>query len=177
MSRDAYDRDIWERSERSIKGSVVVNNSSLNNFYFPHIEKQKKMDSLYMDIAERVSNMSHCNRSKVGCVIVTPDNITSYGWNGMPSGMDNCCEDESNTTKKEVLHAELNALSKINSSTVSTKDATLYVTLSPCIECAKQIMQSGISNVVYRDDYRDTSGIDLLSKNSKIKVRKYEAVK
>jgi dCMP deaminase len=126
-----------------------------------------KLDLLYMDIAERCSEESHGIRSKVGCIIVQGDNIVSHGWNGTPSGMDNGCEiiheDGSMTTKPEVLHAESNALMKLAAnSQASTAGATLYVTLSPCPECAKLIKQAKINRVVYRYPYRIPSGIDLL---------------
>lgn len=119
-----------------------------------------------MDIAIRVAEMSHAQRKKVGCVIVKDDRILSMGWNGTPSGFDNKCEDEncdgSLTTKKEVLHAELNCLAKLAKSTESSKGSTMYVTLSPCINCAKLIIQCGIQRVVFKEKYHDESGIDFL---------------
>ena len=92
----------------------------------------------------------------------------SMGYNGTPSGMDNCCEDTDNKTKSLVLHAEMNAVIKAAKTGNAVQDSTLYVTLSPCIECAKYILQSGIKRVVYNKTYRDTSGIDLLSKFIKV---------
>jgi len=129
---------------------------------------QKKSDEFYMDVATRVADMSFARRKKVGAIIATENNILSYGWNGTPSGDDNDCEIENNdgslTTKPEVLHAESNALMKlVSSGGVGAQDATLYVTMSPCKECAKLIKQAKIKRVVYREQYRDTSGIDFLT--------------
>ena len=131
--------------------------------------EQYKLDQLYLDISDRISEMSHSRRKKVGAVLVEGENIISYGWNGTPRGADNNCEiendDGSLTTKPEVLHAESNVLMKlVSSGGVGAQGATLYVTLSPCIDCAKLIVQSKIKRVVYREDYRITTGIDFLRK-------------
>ena len=129
--------------------------------------KQQKHDKFYLDIALRVSEMSDAIRNKVGCVIVKNHNIISYGWNGMPKGFDNNCEDEVNgklITKKEVLHSELNAISKLVKSNQSSENSTLYLTLSPCLECSKLIIQSSITRVVYINEYRKTDGLELLKK-------------
>lgn len=130
--------------------------------------KQKQLDLLYLDIAKRVSQMSCAKRSKVGCVIVKDDRILSMGFNGTPSGFDNECEftNDKNEleTKKEVLHSESNAITKIAKSTESCAGSTLYITLGTCVECAKLIIQSGIKRVVYLEEYRDASGIELLKK-------------
>lgn len=137
------------------------------------MEKQEKYDQLYMDLAERISLMSYAVRSKVGVVIVKNDNIISFGWNGMPSRMNNCCEkvvrhDELTATdiletNPEVLHAESNALMKlVKNGNENASGATLYITLSPCFECAKLILQSGIKSVVYKEQYRNTEAIDFL---------------
>jgi dCMP deaminase len=127
---------------------------------------QIKLDLLFMDLATRVSEMSYAVRSKVGAVIVKNDNIISIGWNGTPSGMDNTCEiinvDGSLSTKPEVLHAESNSLMKLARSNESAEGATLYVTMSPCPECAKLIKQARIARVIYRDKYRLPEGILLL---------------
>lgn len=134
-------------------------------------EKRKlQYDQTYMNMAIVLSGLSHANRSKVGCLIVSEDNqIISQGFNGMPKGMDNVCEDiiEENgetklVTKREVLHAETNAIAKCAKWCTSTENATLYVTLSPCFDCAKMIIQTEISRVVYYEEYRDLSGIKLL---------------
>lgn len=132
-----------------------------------------KLDNLYMDIALLISKKSYSKRNQVGALIVKGDNIMSFGWNGTPSKFDNICEDESGTTKPEVLHAELNAIAKLAKNGYSSSGATLYVTLSPCIECAKLIIQSGIKKVIYMDEYRLPDGISLLLK-ANIEVYKYE---
>jgi dCMP deaminase len=128
-------------------------------------------DKLWMDQAARCAAESHARRRKVGALIEKNGNPISVGWNGMPSGMDNNCEDElpdgTLITKPEVLHAELNALMKLTrSSGTPTDGATMYITLSPCTECAKLIIQSGIKRVVFKDAYRDLSGVELLKKVS-----------
>lgn len=132
-----------------------------------------KWDNLYIDFCCSVSKLSTAKRLKVGAVIVKDDNIISYGYNGTPKGFDNECEiSNSNgtlTTKCEVIHAEINAISKAARIGISTLGATLYCNISPCIECAKIIIQSGISTVIYKDEYRNTEGIRLLEK-AKVKV-------
>lgn len=161
-------------------------------------ERQLQYDKTYMKIAKCISELSYANRNKVGCVIVSADGqLISQGFNGTPSGYDNCCEiiecscqwvhgccvdakpiEEVKSidrcygcnycklvTKKEVLHAESNAISKCAKWFSSTQGATLYVTLSPCFECAKTIIQAGIKRVCYGETYRDTSGLDFLRKN------------
>lgn len=135
-------------------------------------EKQKRLDTVYMAMALAVSTLSHCKRSQVGAILKKDGNVISMGYNGTPSGMDNCCEDEHNRTKSSVLHAEMNAIIKAAKTGNSVQDSTLYVTLSPCIECSKYILQSGIKRVVYLQEYRDMSGVELL--NQFIKVEKHE---
>jgi dCMP deaminase len=128
-----------------------------------------KFISFYFDIAERVSELSYANRLKVGAVIVKDDRILSYGYNGTPAGFDNSCETELNgdlVTKPEVIHAEQNAILKIARHGDSSSGATLFITHAPCVDCAKLILQSGISRVYYRQDYRSTAGIDLLRKSN-----------
>ena len=122
-------------------------------------------DLLYMDIAERVSLMSYAKRSKVGGVLVRGINIISFGWNGTPKGFDNNCEDSDNNTKPEVIHAEMNIIAKCASQGINCSDSTIYLTLSPCYECAKILIQSGIKKVVYKEQYRKTLGIELLEKS------------
>ena len=117
---------------------------------------------MYCDVAERVSQLSHAQRLKVGAVIVKDDRILSYGYNGMPSGFDNICETQNNVTRPEVVHAEMNAIAKVAKHSESCDDASIFITHSPCVECAKLILQSGISSVYYSHDYRSTDGIDLL---------------
>lgn len=105
---------------------------------------------------------SYCKRRQVGALIVKDRMIISDGYNGTPSGFENVCEDEGGITKPYVLHAEANAITKVSKSGNSSEGATLYVTASPCMECAKLIIQAGIKRVVYSDEYRLTDGIDLL---------------
>lgn len=107
---------------------------------------------------------SYCQRRKVGCLVVKGNMIISDGYNGTPSGFENVCEDDNNVTKPYVLHAEANAITKIARSGNSSEGATMYVTASPCIECAKLIIQAGIRRVVYADPYRNDDGIELLRK-------------
>ena len=127
-------------------------------------KKQLKYDRAYLKMALEWGKLSHCKRKQVGALIVKDRMIISDGFNGTPSGFDNCCEDGEGVTKWEVLHAEANAILKVASSTQSAKNATLYITLSPCTQCSKLIHQAGIKRVVYAKDYRDTSGIDFLRK-------------
>jgi len=162
---------------------------------------KEKFKKLYMDWAKRTAELSHARRLQVGAVIVKDDSVISYGYNGMPAGWDNNCEDkeymsidaggwldpneivqrwpfestveEDSTdigryrlkTKPEVLHAESNAIAKLARSTNSGMGATMFVTHAPCMECAKLIYQSGIGHVLYRDAYRDTSGVTFLEKS------------
>ena len=127
-------------------------------------EKQLLLDKRYIRMAQIWAENSYCNRRKVGALIVKNKMIISDGYNGTPAGFENICEDENGLTKPYVLHAEANAISKVAQSGNSSKDATLYVTASPCLECAKLIIQAGIKRVVYRDAYRLTDGIDLLQR-------------
>jgi len=124
-----------------------------------------KFDLLYYDIAERVATLSHANRLKVGSVIVKDNRILSYGYNGSPRGFDNACEHEVNgemVTKPEVIHSEMNALMKVAASHDNTRGASMYITHSPCVECAKAILQSGIKEVNYITHYRSTHVVALL---------------
>lgn len=123
-----------------------------------------KFDTSYLQMAEVWAQNSYCKRRKVGALLVKDRTIISDGYNGTPSGFENICEDENGVTKPYVLHAEANAITKVAKSGNSSEGATLYVTASPCAECAKLIIQSGISRVVYRDAYRLTDGIDLLKR-------------
>lgn len=127
-------------------------------------KKQERYDKAYMRMAQEWSKLSHCNRKQVGALIVKDRMIISDGFNGTPSGFENPCEDETGDTKWYVLHAEANAILKVAGSTQSCKDATLYLTMSPCKECSKLIHQSGINRVVYYEAYKDTSGLDFLEK-------------
>ena len=127
-------------------------------------KKQSKYDKAYLRIAKEWGQLSYCKRKQVGAIIVKDRMIISDGYNGTPSGFENCCEDDEGLTKWYVLHAEANAISKVARSTQSCEGATLYITLSPCKDCSKLIHQSGIKRVVYHEEYKDCSGIDFLRK-------------
>jgi dCMP deaminase len=160
--------------------------------------KQKFID-LYMNWARSAAKLSHARRLQVGAVIVKDDTVISYGYNGMPAGWDNNCEDVLSTyderdthsmgdwqydestkkfsrlkTKPEVLHAEMNSLMKLAKSSSSGSQASMFVTHSPCLDCAKGIHQAGIKQVFYQEDYRDSAGIEFL-RRSNVEVTKYEA--
>lgn len=128
------------------------------------LQKRNKYDKAYLRIAKEWSLLSYCKRKQVGAIIVRDRMIISDGYNGTPSGFENCCEDHDGVTNWYVLHAEANAILKVARSTQTCQDATLYITLSPCKECSKLIHQSGIKRVVYQSGYKDTSGIDFLLK-------------
>ena len=132
-----------------------------------------KFDDKYMQMAAIWATNSYCKRRQVGALLVKDRMIISDGYNGTPSGFENICEDENGVTKPYVLHAEANAISKVAKSGNSAEGATLYVTASPCMECSKLIIQSGIRRVVYRDEYRLTDGIDLL-RRAGIEVEKID---
>ena len=132
-----------------------------------------KFLNYFMDIAQRTADLSHARRLHVGAIVVKADRIISIGYNGMPAGWDNNCEDEFVNeigesilkTKPEVLHAETNAIAKLAKSTESGEDATMFVTHAPCLDCAKLIYQSGIKSVFYREAYRDDAGSQFLKKS------------
>ena len=135
---------------------------------------QNQLDKTYLEMSETWSNLSKARRRKVGCLIVKDGTIISDGYNGTPSGFNNDCEDEEDgelITKPEVLHAESNAITKLAKSTQSSAGSTMYTTISPCIECSKLIIQSGITRVVYKHWYKNNDGIKLL-KEANIKVNK-----
>ena len=127
-------------------------------------EKQLTLDRRYIRMATIWAENSYCTRRQVGSLIVKNQRIISDGYNGTPAGFENICEDENNVTKPYVLHAEANAITKIARSNNSSEGATLYVTASPCIECAKLIIQAGIKRVVYSEKYRLEDGLELLRK-------------
>lgn len=127
-------------------------------------EKQLLLDKRYIRMAQIWAENSYCSRRKVGALIVKDKMIISDGYNGTPAGFENICEDENGLTKPYVLHAEANAITKIACSNNSSKGATMYVTTSPCIECAKLIIQAGIKRVIYSEKYRLEDGLDLLRK-------------
>ncbi|ANF50961.1 CMP deaminase [Chryseobacterium glaciei] len=128
-----------------------------------------KFDKAYLKMALEWANLSYCKRKQVGALIVKDRMIISDGYNGTPSGFENCCEDEGGKTHWYVLHAEANAILKLASSTQSAKGATLYLTLSPCKECSKLILQAGISRLVYINEYSDDDGISFL-RNHNIEI-------
>jgi len=130
----------------------------------PSENKQHLLDLRYIKMARIWSENSYCTRRKVGALIVKERMIISDGYNGTPSGFENNCEDENNTTKPYVLHAEANAITKVAKSNNSSEGATLYVTSSPCLECSKLIIQAGIKRVVFSDNYRLQDGINLLTR-------------
>ena len=135
-------------------------------------KKQLDLDIRYIRMARIWAENSYCKRRQVGALIVKNKMIISDGYNGTPSGFENVCEDpQSNLTFQYVLHAEANAITKVARSQISSEGATLYVTASPCIECAKLIIQAGIKRVAYADAYRNSDGIELLEK-AKIEIVK-----
>ena len=127
-------------------------------------KKQDLLDYRYLRMARIWAENSYCQRRQVGALVVKNKMIISDGYNGTPSGFENICEDEAGITKPYVLHAEANAITKLARSGNNSEDSTLYVTASPCIECAKLIIQAGIRRVVYGEKYRLTDGIDLLKR-------------
>ena len=138
------------------------------------ITMKDKFIKTYMDVAESFAKLSSAVRLQVGAIVVKDDRIISIGYNGMPTGWDNCCEDIIRTdevgfqvtkTKAEVLHAETNAVAKLAKSSESGLGATMFVTHAPCIDCAKLVYQSGIATVYYKNDYRSTQGIEFLTKS------------
>ena len=124
--------------------------------------KQLRYDTAYLRMAKSWAKLSHCQRKQVGALIVRDDMIISDGYNGTPSGFDNCCENDNGETHWYVLHAEANAILKVAKSTNNAKGATLYLTLSPCKDCSKLILQAGIIRVVYMDLYKDDAGVRFL---------------
>ena len=132
-----------------------------------------KFDDKYLQMAAVWAKNSYCKRRQVGALLVKDKMIISDGYNGTPSGFENVCEDENGVTKPYVLHAEANAISKVARSGNSSAGATLYITASPCIECAKLIIQAGITRVVYKDEYRLLDGVELL-RRAGIEVEKVD---
>jgi dCMP deaminase len=137
---------------------------SVDSSIMEHKKKHKQLryDSAYIRMAATWADLSYCDRKKVGAIIVKDQMIISDGYNGTPAGFDNTCETEEGDTLWYVLHAEANAILKVAKSTNNCRGATLYQTLSPCKECSKLILQAGITRVVFRDRYKDQSGINFL---------------
>ena len=166
---NSMSEDNNSQPAKSPLGDLGVNNSQplpspLGGVGGSEVEKQLLLDRRYMRMAFIWSENSYCKRRQVGAILVKDKMIISDGYNGTPSGFENVCEDENNVTKPYVLHAEANAITKVARSNNSSEGATLYVTSSPCIECAKLIIQAGIKKVVYADSYRLSDGIELLKR-------------
>lgn len=125
-------------------------------------QKKSRYDKAYLRMAHTWAELSHCNRKKVGALIVRDGRIISDGYNGTPAGFDNCCENEQGETHWYVLHAEANAILKVARSTNDCSGGDLYLTLSPCKDCSKLVLQAGIKRVVYTNEYKDTAGLDFL---------------
>lgn len=138
-------------------------------------DKQTRYDKAYLRLAASWARLSHCKRKQVGAIIVKDAIIISDGYNGTPAGFDNCCEDDNNQTHWYVLHAEANAILKVARSTNNCKDATLYLTHSPCKDCSKLVLQSGIKRLVYQEAYKDLSGVDFL-KSAGLEVKQIEHI-
>ncbi|MBQ0057603.1 MAG: dCMP deaminase family protein [Bacteroidales bacterium] len=141
-----------------------VTETSFITIHRINMDKQEALDRRYLRMARIWAENSYCRRRQVGALLVKDKMIISDGYNGTPTGFENDCETPENTSKAYVLHAEANAISKVAKSSNSSDGSTLYVTASPCIECAKLIIQSGIRRVVYAEEYRITDGIDLLKR-------------
>ena len=135
--------------------------------------KREQFDKHYLEMAQVWAKNSYCVRRQVGALLVKDRMIISDGYNGTPSGFENVCEDELGITKPYVLHAEANAITKVAKSGNSSEGATLYITSSPCMECAKLIIQAGIKRVVYMDDYHKTDGVELLMR-ARIEIKQYQ---
>lgn len=142
---------------------------SVTDYFKKMMTKYSKFDKAYLKMAQEWAKLSYCKRKQVGAIIVKDRMIISDGYNGTPSGFENCCEDENGKTHWYVLHAEANAILKLAGSTQSAKGSTLYLTLSPCKECSKLILQAGIEKLVYINAYSDDEGIAFL-KNHNIEI-------
>lgn len=159
ISREFLDLSNW----------IISTNKTANNKYTSIVAEgvddliYSRKDIIYMEMAKLWAKNSHCKRMQVGCLIVKDKSIISDGYNGTPTGFSNCCEDENDVTLPLVLHAEANALTKLAKGTQSSEGSTLYVTLSPCFECSKLIIQSGIKRVVFLDLYRNSDPVFFLA--------------
>jgi len=139
-------------------------------------QKQDKYDKAYLKMALEWAKLSHCKRKQVGALIVKNKMIISDGYNGTPSGFDNCCEDKNGETKWHVLHAEANAILKTAGSSHNCNEGTLYLTMSPCRECSKLIHQAGIKRLVYINQYKDTTGLSFL-KEANVEIVQFDKKK
>ena len=126
-------------------------------------EKQYRLDTVYLRMAKVWAENSRCTRNKVGCLVVKDKTIIADGFNGTPFGFPNPCEDDTGTTLKWVLHAEANAITKLSKNTISSDGSTMYITLSPCYDCAKLVIQAGIRRIVFSEFYRNTESLELLT--------------
>ncbi len=145
--------------------SVLIQNTVITmDSVKPYGEKQKQFDIQYLRMANIWAQNSYCERRKVGALMVKDKMIISDGYNGTPMGFENVCEDETGATKAYVLHAEANAITKVAKTNQSSLGSTLYITASPCIECAKLIIQAGVARVVFSEKYRNEDGIKLLQR-------------
>ena len=170
-SKSCICKDVWVRFppsvlERPSGEGFFIRIILLEDHLKPYGEKQEQFDKRYLEMAHIWAQNSYCQRRKVGALIVKDKMIISDGYNGTPSGFENVCEDEDYKTKPYVLHAEANAITKVAKSNNSSDNATLYVTTSPCMECAKLIIQSGIKRVVFSGEYHSDDGIKLLERAS-----------
>lgn len=152
-----FSENLTWRIKPIVDGYAVFSGDSL----FEN-EKSERLDNIYVEMAKVWSKNSRCKRAQVGCIMVKNKSIISDGYNGSPTGFPNECEDSDDNTKAWVLHAEANAITKLSKSTLSSDGSTLYVTLSPCFECSKLIIQAGVKRVVFTDLYRKTESIPFL---------------
>lgn len=129
---------------------------------YDNAEKQLRYDRAYLRMALEWAKLSHCQRRQVGAIVVKEGQIIADGYNGTPSGFDNCCEDDEGNTKWYVLHAEANAIMKVARSMNSARNSTLYLTMSPCKDCSKLVHQAGIKRLVFINGYKDMSGVEFL---------------
>lgn len=165
-SKSCLRKEVWVRFPPSVlinMGTVPLKMSKYSPLH-PYGNRQEQFDKRYLEMARTWAQNSYCKRRQVGALIVKEKMIISDGYNGTPSGFENLCEDKNNRTKPYVLHAEANAITKVAKSNNSSEGATLYITSSPCMECAKLIIQSGIKRVVFCDKYRIEDGINLLKR-------------
>lgn len=161
MTDDFLSLPFWlVKINEDKKLEVFYSESELSDCEFSEITNKK--DSIYLEMASVWSKNSHCNRMKVGCLIVKDKSIISDGYNGSPTGFPNICENGDNITLPYVLHAEANAITKLAKGTQSSEGSSLYVTLSPCYECSKLIIQSGIKRVIFSEVYRKPESLSFL---------------
>jgi dCMP deaminase len=159
---EKLDLPFWSLPQDGNKGTFISSDHKEDLIKIIRSEKTLKTDLIYLKMSEMWATNSHCKRTQVGCLVVKNKSIISDGYNGSPSGFPNQCEDENNVTLPYVLHAETNAITKLAKSTNSSDGATIYVTLSPCFECSKLIIQAGIKRVVFKELYRKTDSIKFL---------------